>query len=64
MTIGALGPVSAALEADLRTWVRGTASCSGSTSTNHYTGFVDRLIGAASDGSLPYEVHAFRGQPP
>ena len=55
------GPVSAALEADLRSPARGTASSSGSTptATTRRSSIVSSPLAQA--GELPYEVRAFRG---
>ena len=55
------GPVSAALEADLRDWVRRQGIVLWLDLDGHYTRFVDRLIDAQNTASLQYEVHAFRG---
>lgn len=55
------GPVSAALEADLRTWVRRHGVVVWLDLDGHYTGFVDRLLQRRAAGELPYEVAAFRG---
>jgi hypothetical protein len=56
-----LGPVSTALEADLRTWVRRHGIVLWLDLDGHYVGFVDRLITLRDSGAVPYEVHAFRG---
>ena len=55
------GPVSAALEADLRSWVRRQGVVIWLDQGGHYTAFVDRLKMARDAGTLPYEVRAFRG---
>ncbi|UPU37482.1 BREX-6 system phosphatase PglZ [Geomonas paludis] len=55
------GPVSAALEADLRSWVRRHGIVVWLDLDNHYTAFVNHLKVARDAGALPYEVHAFRG---
>lgn len=55
------GPVSAALEADLRSWVRRQGVVVWLDQGGHYTGFVDRLKAAREAGALPYDVRAFRG---
>lgn len=57
----ALGPVSAFLEEDLRTWVRRQGIVVWLDLDGHYTGFVDALIGERAAGALPYAVHGFRG---
>jgi hypothetical protein len=59
--VGFGGPVSAALETDLRTWVRQHGIAVWLDSKGRYTGFVDRLVAARKAGELPYEVRAFRG---
>lgn len=56
-----LGPVSAALEADLRTWVRRQGVVLWLDMDNHYSDFIDRLARRRNEGSLPYEVQSFRG---
>ena len=55
------GPVSAALEADLRAWVRRHGIVVWLDLDDHYTDFVDHLQAARDEGALPYEVRAFRG---
>jgi PglZ domain len=55
------GPVSAALEADLRAWVRRQGIVVWLDLDGHYTAFVDRLVEARAQGALPYDVRAFRG---
>jgi hypothetical protein len=55
------GPVSVALEADLRTWVRRHGVVVWLDLDQHYTGFVDRLIAARAADALSYEVRAWRG---
>lgn len=55
------GPVSATLEADLRSWVRRRGVVVWLDQGAHYTDFVDRLVAAREAGRLSYEVHAFRG---
>lgn len=56
-----LGPVSAALEADVRGWVRRHGVVVWLDVDGHYTSFVDRLRQLRASGDVPYEVHAFRG---
>jgi len=58
-TIG--GPVSEALEADLRSRVRKHGIVVWLDLDGHYTSMVDRLVEVRSDGGLPYEIQAFRG---
>jgi hypothetical protein len=60
-TAGLGGPVSASLEADLRSWVRRQGVVVWLDQAGHYGGFVDRLQALCDAGALPYEVHAFRG---
>lgn len=55
------GPVSATLEADVRSCVRAQGLVVWLDQGGHYTGFVDRLKAARDAGELPYEVRAFRG---
>ncbi len=55
-------PVSAALEADLREWVRRHGIVPWLDLDDHYTAFVDRLIARRAAGRLPdMAVYAFRG---
>ena len=62
MTPSELGPVSATLEADLRTTgSAGTASCSGSTSTTTTRTSSTGSSRMKAAGAIPYEVRAFRG---
>ena len=60
-TAGLGGPVSASLEADLRSSVRRQGVVVWLDQAGHYGGFVDRLKALRDAGALPYEVHAFRG---
>lgn len=55
------GPVSVALEADLRSRVRRQGIVVWLDIDGRYTSFIDRLKSAREAGALPYEVHAFRG---
>jgi hypothetical protein len=55
------GPVSAALESDLREWTRRQGVVVWLDLDGHYTPFVDRLIEARKAGELDYEVRGFRG---
>ncbi|PGH49663.1 BREX-6 system phosphatase PglZ [Streptomyces sp. Ru87] len=55
------GPVSASLEADLRSWVRRQGVVVWLDQAGHYGVFVDRLQAIFDAGALPYEVRAFRG---
>lgn len=55
------GPVSASLEADVRSRVRQQGVVVWLDQAGHYGEFVDRLTAARAAGELPYAVHAFRG---
>jgi len=55
------GPVSAALEADVRTAVRRNGIVVWLDAAGHFSAFVDRLLAARAAGDLPYEVKTFRG---
>lgn len=56
----ALGPVSQALEAEVRERVRQQGIVVWLDAGAHYTGFVDRLAELRRDGKLPYDVRAYR----
>jgi hypothetical protein len=56
-----MGPVSTALEADLREWVRRHGVAVWLDLDGHYTGFVDQLAALRAAGELPYAVCAYRG---
>ena len=60
-TTGLGGPVSAALEADLRSCVRRHGIVIWLDQAGTYSEFVGRLQALRAAGGLPYEVHAFRG---
>lgn len=60
-TAGFGGPVSASLEADLRSVVRRQGVVVWLDHAGHYGGFVDRLTALRDSDELPYEVYAFRG---
>ena len=55
------GPVSDALERDLRTWVQRHGIVFWLDMAGHYGEFVARLAAARHEGRLPYEVHGFAG---
>jgi hypothetical protein len=55
------GPISVALESELRTCVRRHGIVLWLDLDNHYSAFVNRLAAARQAGALPYEVRAFRG---
>ncbi len=55
------GPVSEAIEAELRTWVRKHGVVLWLDADDHYAALVDRLAQARSDDRLPYDVFAFKG---
>src|SRR5262249_19159292 len=61
MTKAELGPVSATLESELRTWVRRHGIVLWLDLDDHYSPFVDSLIEIRHAGDLPYDVHGFRG---
>jgi hypothetical protein len=55
------GPVSAALEADVRTWVRRHGIVVWLDAADQFSDFVDRLAAARAAGELSYDVKRFRG---
>ena len=55
------GPVSAALEADVRTWVRRHGIVVWLDAAGQFSDFVDRLAAARAAGELSYDVKRFRG---
>jgi hypothetical protein len=55
------GPVSASLEADLRSWVRRHSIVVWLDQAGTYSEFVERLQALRGAGALPYQVLAFRG---
>jgi PglZ domain len=61
VTTGLGGPVSAALEADLRLAVLRNGIVVWLDQAGDYTGFAERLRALRATGALPYQVHAFRG---
>jgi len=56
-----MGPVSAALEGELRANVRRHGIVVWLDLDDHYSDFVDRLIRMRAEGELPYAVCAYRG---
>jgi len=56
-----LGPVSQALEADLRTWVRRHGVVLWLDLDRHYAGFVERLSALRESDGLPYQVFGYQG---
>ena len=56
-----LGPVSAALENELRRQIQRHGVVAWLDLDEHYAAFVDTLIGQRAAGQLPYEVKAWRG---
>ena len=56
-----LGPVSEALESEVRNVVRKNRIVVWLDADEHYCDFVDKLIRLRSDQQLPYEVKAYRG---
>jgi hypothetical protein len=61
LALGLGGPVSAALESELREWARKHGVVVWLDLDDRYSAFVDRLIDARKSGELPYDVRAFRG---
>lgn len=55
------GPVSEAVAAELRTWVRRHGVVVWLDADDHYSGLVERLEKARQDKTLPYDVFAYRG---
>lgn len=55
------GPVSAALEVELRSRVRQRGIVIWLDLDDNYSGFVDRLAAGRAAGAIPYQVEAFRG---
>lgn len=58
---GTTGPVTAALEAELRSTVLRHGVVLWLDADGHYAAMVDRLQAARAAGALPYAVQAFRG---
>jgi hypothetical protein len=56
-----IGPVSAALEGDLRANVRRHGIVVWLDLDDHYSDFVDGLVRRRAEGELPYAVCAYRG---
>lgn len=61
MNSAAFGPVSSALEKELRAEIRKDGVVIWLDADHHYTGFVDGLRARRQIGELPYEVTAYRG---
>jgi hypothetical protein len=59
--MSALGPISAALEAELRQRVQQNGIVIWLDRDGHYSPLVDQLQALRAEGSLPYAVHGFRG---
>ncbi|MCX5969639.1 MAG: BREX-6 system phosphatase PglZ [Cyanobacteria bacterium] len=59
--MSALGPISAALEAELRQRVQQNGIVIWLDRDGHYTPLVDQLQALRAEGALPYAVHGFRG---
>jgi predicted RNA-binding Zn ribbon-like protein len=59
--MSALGPISNALEADLRKQVQQNGIVVWFDRDGHYTELVDRLQSLRAEDHLPYAVHGFRG---
>jgi len=56
-----LGPISAALEAELRQRVQQNGIVIWLDRDGHYSPLVDQLQALRAEGALPYAVHGFRG---
>lgn len=56
-----LGPISTALEAELRQRVKQNGIVIWLDRDGHYSQLVDQLQAQRADGELPYAVHGFRG---
>ena len=56
-----LGPISSALEAELRQRVQQNGIVIWLDRDGHYSPLVDQLQALRAEGSLPYAVHGFRG---
>lgn len=56
-----LGPVSVALEADVREWLSRHNLVIWLDADNHYCDFVEQLIQLRQNGPLKYDVYTFRG---
>lgn len=56
-----IGPVSSALEADLRGWIQKHGVVVWLDLDGHYDDFVDALAARRADKDLPYDVFAYRG---
>ena len=59
--MSALGPISAALEAELRQRVQQNGIVIWLDRDGHYTPLVDQLQALRAEGALPYAVNGFRG---
>ena len=59
--MSALGPISAALEGELRQRVQQNGIVIWLDRDGHYSPLVDQLQALRAEGSLPYAVHGFRG---
>lgn len=59
--MSALGPISSALESELRQRVQQNGIVIWLDRDGHYSPLVDELQALRAEGSLPYAVHGFRG---
>ena len=59
--MSALGPISAALEGELRQRVQQNGIVIWLDRDGHYSPLVDQLQALRAEGALPYAVHGFRG---
>ncbi|MDA1014741.1 MAG: BREX-6 system phosphatase PglZ [Planctomycetota bacterium] len=55
------GPVSSVLDAEVRTWVRRHGVVFWLDLDGHYSDFVEQKIAERQAGTLPFEIHTFRG---
>ena len=61
--MSSLGPISTALETELRKQVQQNGIVIWLDRDGHYTELVDRLQNLRAEEQLPYAVHRFRGSP-
>ena len=61
LVLSALGPISVALEAELRQRVQQNGIVIWLDRDGHYSQLVDQLQAQRASGELPYAVHGFRG---
>ncbi len=61
VSVSNLGPISTALEAELRQQVQRSGIVIWLDRDGHYSPLVDQLQALRAEGALPYAVHGFRG---